>query len=834
MTSILFRHEAVGTTLPIGGKARALADLSKAGLPVPPWFVILPQACLETFPSGEIPEDPAQWNFPPGFTDALADALRKTFPSPVPVAVRSSAVEEDGAVHSFAGMFETHLFVPSDQVLAHVVDIWRSAYSDRVRTYRKEQGLTGDFLPPAVIVQAMVNPDMAGVAFSADPITGQRNVVVISAVHGLGSALVSGESDADTAYVGPDSNLLHYATARKTTTHRMRYDGGIRVAPNPVDMATLPALSESQAKVVAKLTRSCESAYGTPQDIEWAIAGDDLWLLQSRPITTLPADAPTAPAEVCQWDNISLAESWNGPLTPLTFSVARLQVMAMYRTLALYTCIPKTAPGQYEYLFPQLLQQFQGQLYLNQTRLGDLWRWTPSLKYMISKGQLSPLTSQEQSGILKTVAGLALTYLTLPFQNAGFINKVDHTLRQAVPEGKDDLPVLYRKLMTVLDLIQNDWRLPTLNNFIAKELYEYTSNLLKRALPYAVDNDWLAGETEAISRNVSDRMSAMAKLARNDADLLDALQQLDLRKLSQHPQFHHHFAEYQRLYGERCQADLKMESLSLLEDPMPILQAIAIMAASPEQASAKQASRSVEGLGHLSFKQRAYVKATVWATRLQVRRRERLRFEVTRIMDRLRSVLKAIGKALHEKGLFADAGDINYLRLSEIGELVQSPPSDATELRSRIATRRKEHDENLQLPPLPESFSTYGLLKFMPPILFSGDEQSRQGTGCSPGKISGRVLRLVPGQLVDQSAMAGCILIASQGDPGLVPLFPLVNGLIFEYGSALSHAAIVARELQVPTVMGVPGLMNWLQDGEWIEIDGRSGMVRRINEPTDK
>src|SRR5713226_9008425 len=197
----------------LGGKAAALAALHTASLPIPPWFVVSPAAFTASLSDAQryALEDAcarsdsttveailATVQLDARVSAELAGELIRLCPNEEQVAVRSSALDEDGAQYSFAGQLDTFLFVPPEHVAARVVSVWRSGFSARVLTYRREHGLDTVMDPPAVLVQRMVNADVTGVAFSADPVTGRRCVAIVSALYGLGTALVSGECDADT------------------------------------------------------------------------------------------------------------------------------------------------------------------------------------------------------------------------------------------------------------------------------------------------------------------------------------------------------------------------------------------------------------------------------------------------------------------------------------------------------------------------------------------------------------------------------------------------------------------------------------------------------------
>jgi rifampicin phosphotransferase len=214
MSNTYLLYPTTTTDLPLlGGKARALAALVNADLPIPAWFVLSPEAFTASLsPEQRVRLADAQDSgaalavladvcIEPELQNALAAAVAQLCPPGAHLAVRSSAVDEDAAQHSFAGQLESFLNVVAADVPAKVLAVWRSAFRERVYTYRREHGLPLSPRAPAVLIQHMVQAETAGVAFSADPVSGRRNVTVVTAVHGLGEQLVAGEANADSYHV---------------------------------------------------------------------------------------------------------------------------------------------------------------------------------------------------------------------------------------------------------------------------------------------------------------------------------------------------------------------------------------------------------------------------------------------------------------------------------------------------------------------------------------------------------------------------------------------------------------------------------------------------------
>ena len=279
-----------------GGKGASLARMAGLGLSVPPGFVVLAEALSSALDEAGAREhlraalgDPAGaqaivGGLPPPAVEAAYAALGGGDPS---VAVRSSAVAEDSDEASFAGQQETYLHVRGAAVVAERVrDCWASFFSERALFYRAQKGSLDD-LAMAVVVQHMVEPDVAGVLFTVDPVQRRRDQMVVEAVFGLGETAVSGSVTPDNYVIARDGRLKRSRIARQPYALVGLPDGGTEErALSPEDGAA-PTLAEDDLRRLAELGRLLEEHGGGPQDIEWAIAGGVLYVLQSRPVTTL-------------------------------------------------------------------------------------------------------------------------------------------------------------------------------------------------------------------------------------------------------------------------------------------------------------------------------------------------------------------------------------------------------------------------------------------------------------------------------------------------------------------------------------------------------------------
>lgn len=881
MTFIL--QSADGDLPEVGGKGRALARLARAGLPVPAWFIVSPAAFEASLSKvqrraltpakrrQDVLTILAQVQPAEAVRNAVQSALARLCPQGECVAVRSSALDEDSAQHSFAGQLESFLAVAPENVAQRVADVWRSGFNERVLAYREQHGLL--LLPrvPAVLVQRLVNAEISGVAFAADPVSGRRSTCIVCALYGLGTALVSGECDADTYHVDRSNRILKREIADKRVAHRLDTEGsgGVRSETVPERRARQPALSDTQILEVAGLAR-CASRYcGRPQDIEWAIEGGRLYLLQSRPITSL-AELPDPDGVLNIWDNSNIAESYGGVTTPLTFSFARRAYEEVYRQFCVLMGVPPTVIHAHSATFRRMLGLIHGRVYYNLLSwyrvLATLPGFTVNRGFMeqmmgVKEGLPEQLLAEigaatwrdklkDSLYLTRTLGKLIVNHFRLPTRIGAFYTRLDEALAARVPPlddmRADELAAYYldleRQLLT-------RWDAPLVNDFFAMIFYGVLRRLTQAWCSDrggTLQNNLLCGEGGIISTEPASRVCEMARLAAPNAELVSLLTKAPveqiLETIARYPEFHEAYQAYLDKFGDRCLEELKLESETLHEDPLPLFRPVGQLASRLHSAhSASTASMATE------VRQRAEerVRTTLarrplrrlvfgWVlrhARARVRDRENLRFERTRLFGHVRRLFVEIGRRFHGLGLLDDPRDVFYLEVNEVLGFIDGT-STTTDLKGIVALRRREFAAHRERETPADRFETVGIVhqgnrfcatnETAPAV--EGDRL--QGIGCCSGVVRGRVRVITDPRKA--SLNHGEILVAQRTDPGWVMLFPVAAGLLVERGSVLSHSAIVARELGIPAIVALAGVTRWLKDGDWVELDGASGVVRRL------
>jgi len=867
---------------PLGGKARALAALRPAGLPIPPWFVVTPDAChdsLTAAQSAALQSGTAgrcaiieQVRLAPDIAVEICAALAQLCPQGELVAVRSSASDEDGAQHSFAGQLDSFLFVPPADVPRRIAEVWRSGFSERILAYRHEHGLMPSPPPPAVLIQRMVNAAAAGVAFGADPVTGRRSVAVVSAVFGLGSLLVSGEGNADTWHVDRAGVVIDRAIAPKQTMHRAAPGSpeGVELVPVIPTQATQPALTDDQVRAVASLARQAGQHFGRPQDIEWAIESGKLWLLQSRPITSL-AQVADPDGAYNLWDNSNIAESYNGVTTPLTFSFARRAYEEVYREFCRILRVPPAKIDASDDIFRHMLGLIRGRVYYNllswYRALALLPGFTFNRRFMeqmmgVKEGlpdsiaaELTRATWRDRLrdawNFFGTLRALISEHRHLGRTIDRFYRRLGDALGSRRPDLEpmrlDELAAYYRHLESQL---LTRWDAPLINDFLCMIFYGVLRKLTAKwcgDTTGSLQNDLLCGAGGMISAEPAARVRRLAELARAEPGLPDLLCDAPIADieaaLDQAPRFRDEYHAYLDKFGDRCTEELKLESATLYDDPLMLLRSVGDLARRPLE----EARPNIEA----DLRRRAEDKTSAalrghplrrilfnWVLRNardRVRDRENLRFERTRLFGRVRLIFVEMGRKLHALDLLDAPRDIFYLDLNEILGFVDGTAT-CTDLKGLAALREAEFERYRQSDPPADRFETHGPVHqgnpfTGKPMLPLTDGDHRQGLGCCPGIVRG------PARVITDPRGArlakGDILVAERTDPGWIMLFPAAAGLLVERGSLLSHSAIVAREMAIPAIVSIPDVMRWLKDGDLVELDGTTGIVRRLeSEPT--
>lgn len=826
----------------IGGKAYSLYLLGQQNLHninIPEWFCIAEntRSLLASNSDNQIQ-----------YEKELSSILEK-YGSDKLWAVRSSASSEDSLKNSFAGQLDTFLFVPTDKVKETITKVWDSIFSEHFLEYSKEKNISVSE-SPAVLVQLMVNADSAGVGFGVNPVT-QDKEYVISSVFGLGNLLVSGESDADTWIIKNDK--IEYTDIankpKKEVLNKTLYGTEIINVEDP----DTPSLTEEQIFTIQKIIHKVSLFYGHPQDIEWAIENNVVYLLQSRPITTINEGTEIL------WDNSNIAESYGGITTPLTFSFAKKAYENVYRQLCLILSIPKNKIDQNDIAFRNMLGLVKGRVYYNMNSWYKTLALLPGfslnktfmeqmmgVKEQISDDLFEEIQSNLNKNRFNDLYNVGKTSLGL----INSLHKLDKTVKDFYIRLEEALAQRDLNAMSLSDLMNyynqlelkllKKWDAPMVNDLFAMVFYGLLRKLSKKWCNdenesmqntlILTQGHIISAEPAKLMKNMAKQIYALHLSTDNFNDWVDNVNKSLVKK---------DIDQYIEKFGDRCLDELKLESITLSDNSILLYQTLYEMVQNKilmekediieDDKVAKQLE--VELLAKLPFFKRHIFSWIIKMARKTVRERENLRFERTRLFGRVRKIFLAMGQKMVEENIISAERDIFYLEVNEIQSFIEGT-STLTNLKSLIDLRKNEFDTFKQEQSPSDRFTTYGPVyiknKYMTrqsSIKISGDTQ--QGLGCCPGIVRGKVKIVRDPKNV--TLEKGVILVAERTDPGWIMLFSSVNGILVEKGSLLSHAAIVSRELNLPAVVSVPGLLDWLQDDDIVEMNGTTGTITKIN-----
>ncbi len=853
------------TVSAVGGKGLNLYRLLALGLNVPN-FAVLDQINLvdlipaeiqniDSYP--EIIETIDAYEFPSNFLEQLGhcftDYKDKLF------AIRSSALMEDGKQFSFAGQFETHLYVQWEDIPTFVKNIWKSNFSDRVSTYLNTNKLEAQF-GIAVVIQEMIDPDVSGVAFGLNPNTGAEDSKVICSVYGVGEGLVSGELNADTFNLD-GSNISSDIVLKEQKAVRAS-SGQIEFINVDSDQQEKATLNSDQILFIAAQLTLLEKKLGAPQDIEFAVKNDIIYLLQTRPITAIIQKPTTATGKNrIIWDNSNIVESYPGVTTPLTFSYIKTAYESVYRQLALLMGASKKTVSENNAVFANMLGLINGRVYYNLLSWYKVLALFPG--YSLNAQFMENMMGVKERFELEkdtTTSKLSALYRTgiMLFKIVGHsftIKKTSRLFLEDVNAALDRLKAMDLDNMTAYELksawikldaeLTAKWKAPVINDSFAMI---YFGRLQKMIEKYGISdnpnlqNDLLCGSKDIISVEPIHRSIELATAISKDREL----KQLFLEKntvdiweqLNGHP-FKTKIQAYIDKFGDRCVGELKLETVSFKQDPTLFLGTLKAFvkqnvttkstASTIDQDLRNAAEKEVkQALKNKPYKRYKFNKG-LKKTRYFVSNRENLRYERTRVFGITREIFTAIGKRFESNKAISHHRDIFYLTKEEIFAFIDGT-SVMRDLKSHIEIRKKEFEnyKNQEVPA--ERITTFETVNygndFFNNSLEIDPDADLKGLGCCPGVIKARV-RLVkhPDEV---ESLDGDILVTSSTDPGWVTLFPTASAIIVERGSLLSHSAIVSREMGIPCIVGVTGLLKQLKTGDLIEMNGSTGTIKRI------
>ncbi len=873
----------------LGGKGANLAELMSAGLPVPPGFCITTVAyemvasearlekILDAYGTGgkdsrhlaEVARNCLLGaSLPARVVQAITEAYHVLGAGKsLPVAVRSSATAEDLPFASFAGQQETSLNVVGiEAVLDAVRRCFASLWTDRAVSYRASLGIDQHTVRLAVVVQCMIESDVSGVLFTAHPLTGKRRQAIIDANPGLGEAVVSGATN-------PDHFVVNTTTAEIVERHlgdkrviiRGTEGGGITRTETSANQGCA-CLSDEQIRALAALGAQVEAHYGVPQDIEWAIDPlGKLWLVQSRPITTLyplPDNAPERDDILRVYFSLNVLQGVYRPFTPLGIALFRLLGSSIAGLIHLTPSNPEhglsilvEAGGRLFFDITSALRTTIGRKYLlGAARIAEA-RSAALFQQLMTDPRLSllptprwPLIRAFGSLLAETRAPIALiqtllwpstAHKRMAEVRAWLQSLNDEAAEEASTQDTTDLADRLIALEhLVLDRTKRLLRVIPPIMVCALGSYALSSKLLEDlATPHEMQIV-LRGLPHNPTTEMDLELWALASLIRTDALAAQVVcetppEQLALRyrEGTLPPTLQLGLAEFLHVYGHRGVAEIDVGLPRWSEDPTHLLGVLAnyLQLNDPDLAPDVQFHRGAQEAEVMvaTLIQRARCKSWLRSrlvgfflkrVRALTGFREMPKFCLILLLAPIRRSLLLIGKSIEQAGWLEHAGDIFFLTFSEARAIVAGE-----DLRQIIRERHARYNHELQRRHLPRVLLSDGTEPTVTSQASEFTEGMLKGSPASPGRVTAqaRVIldpigaRLEPGE----------VLVAPSTDPGWTPLFLTAGGLVMEMGGMMSHGAVVAREYGIPAVVGVAGATERIVTGQHVTVDGAAGTV---------
>ncbi|MFF2015374.1 phosphoenolpyruvate synthase [Paenibacillus sp. NPDC058177] len=863
MRSLVLDFQEMNNTqlMLVGGKGLHLGELSKIeGIQVPEGFCVttvgyqaavgpnetyhalLAQLAMLTLEdrdqiaevSGKLRQIILQVEIPSEVVQAVTHYLSKSGDKHA-YAVRSSATAEDLPHASFAGQQDTYLNIIGQQaILEHISKCWASLFTDRAVIYRMQNGFDHSQVYLSVIVQRMVFPQASGILFTADPMTSNRKLLSIDASYGLGEALVSGLVSADGYKVREDEIVEKRIATKKLAVYGREEDGTETQQIDP-DRQKSQTLTDQQILQLSRIGRQIEAYFGCPQDIEWCLAEDVFYIVQSRPITTLYPIPEANDQENHVYISVGHQQMMTDAMKPLGLSFYLLVTRAPMCTAGGRLFVDVT---------PQLASPVSRDIILNM--LGQSEPLVKdALKTVIAREDFIKLLPNDTAAPnpAKNYAGMPAPIETDPSIVSDLVERSETSLAvlKVNIEGKSGVDLF--------DFILEDLQELKKILFDPQSTKVIMAGMNASAWINEKMHEWLGEKSAAdtLSQSVSNNITSEMGLALLDVadvirpypEVVDYLQQLkedslgdELLKIRGGQEAYEAITAFLDKYGMRCAGEIDITRTRWSEKPSALVPILLgnIKNFEPkashrkfEQGWLEALSKEQELLERLKALPDGEQKAAETKHRIDLIRnfsgyREYPKYGMVNRYFVYKQALLQEAEALVREGIIHEKEDIYFLTFDELHEVVRTHKLDY----QIIDTRKDEYKRYEKLTP-PRVITSDG------EIIAGEYKRENLPTGAivglpvSSGVIEGRARVIV--NMEDADLEDGDILVTAFTDPSWTPLFVSIKGLVTEVGGLMTHGAVIAREYGLPAVVGVENATKLIKDGQRIRVHGTEGYI---------
>jgi phosphoenolpyruvate synthase/pyruvate phosphate dikinase len=755
-------------------------------------------------------------------------------------AVRSSATAEDLPGASFAGQQDTYLnIIGREAILRHISKCWASLFTDRAVIYRIQNGFDHRKVQLSVVVQKMVFPQAAGILFTADPVTGNRKVLSIDAGFGLGEAMVSGLVNADLYKVRNGGIIDKKISTKKLAIYAVK-DGGTEEQEIEPGQQNNQALTDEQILQLERIGREIEAHFGYPQDIEWCLADDVFYIVQSRPITTLYPVPEAGDQKNHVYISVGHQQMMTDPMKPLGLSLWQLRAgrpmfKAGGRLFVNVADILTTSAGR------ENLLEAMGQ---HDPLIKD------ALLTIIERGDFIKLLPNAENAqvIVKSTKGLSVAEILAP------VGSDPAVVSELIKGDEATVAALKQNIQTrsgteLFDFIREDIEQSKKMIFHAQHMGVIIAAM--NAASWLNDNmsEWLGEKnvadvlTQSVSNNITSEMGLalldVADAIRPYPEVIDYLQQVkednfldELVNYEGGNEARDAINMYLNKYGMRCAGEIDITKTRWSEKPGILVPIILSNIKNFEpgagkrkfeqglQEALKKEQTLLDGLAQLpDGEQKAKdTNAMINLIRNFAGYREYPKYGIVNRFFVYKQALMNEVEQLVQAGVIHNKEDVYYLTFEELRELVATHKVD----QQLIGKRKEEHRLHEKLNP-PRVITSDGEIvtgSYKHQDLPAG---AIAGLAVSSGVIEGRARVIL--NMENANLEEGDILITTFTDPSWTPLFVSIKGLVTEVGGLMTHGAVIAREYGLPAVVGVDNATKLIKDGQRIRVNGTDGYV---------
>lgn len=758
-----------------GGKADSLIKLKEAGFLVPRFFVC-----------------DSRWSEKDILSKIETELSGVKF-----FAVRSSASNEDSKLKSYAGHFYSGIGIAKEDVFNEVEKV-RDSFGQMIGK---------------VIIQEFIPSESAGVMFTEV----ENNNIVVNSTIGLCQPVVNGLA-CDEYICNKNGNILSKTISKKKEIKLFIKNKIV----NQINDVNEESLTKKQIKQLIELGQKVQNFFGSKQDVEWCFLDDKLYVLQSRPITR---DFTISKNQV-YFDSANIAESYSGIVLPLTQSFAQMVYTQIYKDLMRMSGVSAKKIDQYSGVFDNLLGFFYGRMYYNMNNWYLMAAFVPGYKRNKENFELM-ITSNIKQDITTSIKPSLIFSFIYPlivickvsiygFTSRYFKATVTKELHRLQNQNFDQLQC--QDCIDLFEIINarflRRWYIAVENDFFVMTYLGILKKLLNEQLLQKVIK-FPSKSTEQVLA-----LSLLSKKMYEIKDVWKAIEKNDVKRfnneLSSHKEISKLLNEYLHLFGGRFANELKLESVGVDEDTTKLFSVL--KAYRNYKLKINTPSEKLK----LPFFKKILVSIILNKFKKHASLREEFRLLRSNTFGMTRRLFRRIGKILVKNGVIDNINDVFYLNVEDILNPLILKNKNVTKI---VKQRKQEYDSYKSISP-PSHFAT---INNLPPILkqeVKFDGNTIRGHPASPGIVRGKVRVFKEFSIPEKIDFD--ILVTSHTDPGWTSLIALSKGLIIEHGGVLSHASIVARELNIPAVIGARDAMATLRDQQTVEIDGSTGTIRIV------